>query len=58
MGRKTTVWIFQGTNKQNLTQKDLDRIKKGNENLKRETESLLRAWRNNTIRTNYELRQK
>ena len=28
MGRKTTVWIFQATNKQNLTQKDLDMAKK------------------------------
>ena len=46
MGRKTTAWIFQVTNKGNLTPEDL-------ENLKRETESLLIAAQNNTIRTNY-----
>ena len=28
MGRKTTVWIFQATNKQNLTQENLDMAKK------------------------------
>ena len=27
MGRKTTVWIFQATNKGNLTQEDLDMAK-------------------------------
>ena len=29
MGRKTIVWIFQATNKQNLTREDLDMAKKG-----------------------------
>ena len=29
MGKKTTVWIFQATNKRNLTQKDLDMAKEG-----------------------------
>ena len=29
MGRKTNVWIFQTTKKQNLTQEDLDMAKKG-----------------------------
>ena len=29
MGTKTVVWIFQATNKGNLTQEDLDMAKKG-----------------------------
>ena len=29
MGRKTTVWIFQATNKRILTRQDLDMAKKG-----------------------------
>ena len=29
MGRKTNVWIFQTTNKRNLTREDLDMAKKG-----------------------------
>ena len=29
MGRKTTVWIFQVTNWQNLTREDLDMAEKG-----------------------------
>ena len=29
MGRKTTVWIFQATNKRNLTRKNFDMAKKG-----------------------------
>ena len=29
MGRKTTIWTFQATNKQNLTRKNLDMTKKG-----------------------------
>ena len=29
MERKTTIWIFQATNKQNLTREDLDIAKKG-----------------------------
>ena len=49
MGRKTAVLIFQATNKRNLTQENLNIVKK--ENLKRETESLLIAAQNNTIRT-------
>ena len=28
MGRKTTIWIFQATNKRNLTQEDFDMVKK------------------------------
>ena len=51
MGIKTTVWIFQATNKRNLTLEDLTWLRKGN--LKRETESLLQAAQNNAIRTNY-----
>ena len=48
MGGKTTVWIFQATNKRNLTREDLEK-----ETLKRETEFLLIAAQNNVIRTNY-----
>ena len=51
MGRKTTGWIFQATNKRNLTREGLDMAKKNK--LKNETESLLIAAQNNTIRTNY-----
>ena len=29
MGRKTTEWIFQATNKRKLTQENLDMAKKG-----------------------------
>ena len=29
MGRKTTVWIFQATNKQNFTRENVNMIKKG-----------------------------
>ena len=29
MGRKAIVWIFQATNKRNLSRKDLDVVKKG-----------------------------
>ena len=29
MGRKTTIWILQATNKRNLTREDLDMAKKG-----------------------------
>ena len=39
------------TNKRHLTRENVDVAKKGN--LKRETESLLEAAQNNTIRTNY-----
>ena len=46
---RTTVWIFQVTNNQNL--KDLDMVKKGN--FKKETESLSIAAQNNVRRTNY-----
>ena len=41
MGRKTTVWAFQTTNKQNLTRENLDVTKKRI------------AAQNNAIRTNY-----
>ena len=46
MGRKTTVWTLQATNKRNFPLEDLDMAK-------RETKSLLRAAQNNAIRTNY-----
>ena len=29
MGRKTTVWTFQATNKRNFTRENLDMTKKG-----------------------------
>ena len=48
MGRKTTLWTFQATNKQNLTWIGL---RKGS--LKRETKTLLIVVQNNAIRTNY-----
>ena len=52
MGRKTTVWIFQATNKWNLTrEKNLDKSKKWDP--KRETESLRIAVQNNAIRIHY-----
>ena len=51
MERKTTVWLFQMINWQNLTPEDLDMTTKGNFN--QETESLLIAAQNNAIRTNY-----
>ena len=49
-GSKTTLWIFQATNKRNLTQENLDMIKG---NLKRETESLQISAQNNAIKNNY-----
>ena len=51
MGRKTTVWIFQATNKRNMAREKLDVAKKGN--LKRETLSLAIAAQNNATRINY-----
>ena len=50
MKRKTTVWKFQATNKQNVIQGNLDMAKII---LKIETESIRIAEQNNTIRTNY-----
>ena len=44
--KKTTVWIFQATNKQNLTRDHLDMAKK------EITEFLQTAAQNNAIRTN------
>ena len=41
MGRKTILWTFQATNKENLTRENLGMARKGN--LKREIESLLIA---------------
>ena len=52
MGRKTTEWTFQVTNKRNLTREDLDIAKKGKPSEK-ETESLLIATKNIAIGTNY-----
>ena len=50
--RKTTVWIFQETNKKNVScERIWTWLRKGN--LKRETESLLRAAQVNAIKTNY-----
>ena len=37
MGRKTTVWIFQGRNKRNLTRENFDMVEKEG-SLKKETE--------------------
>ena len=51
MEEKITVWIFQATNKRNLTQENLHVAKKGD--LKKETESLHIAAQNNAIQTNY-----
>ena len=51
MGRKTTVWTIQATNKRNLRWENLDMAKK--RSLKRENESLLIAAQNNAIRSNY-----
>ena len=48
MGRKTTVWIFQATNKQDLKTWTWLRKRK----YKREIESLL-ITQSNTITTNY-----
>ena len=45
MGRKTTLWIFQATNKRSLTRENLDVAKKG--------KPFLIATQNNAIRTNY-----
>ena len=50
MGRKTTVWTFQTTNKRNLSIGNLA-IAQGN--LKRGIEPLLIAEQNNGMRTNY-----
>ena len=44
--------LFQATNRQNLTRENLDTITK--RNLKRETESFLRAVENKTIKTHYD----
>ena len=52
MGRKTTLWISQATNKQSLTRENLDIAKKGN--LQREIEYHLIVAENNAIKTNYE----
>ena len=49
-GRKTTVWVFQTTNWQNLTQGSLDMAK--NNETKCETQSLRIAAQKNAIRTN------
>ena len=47
MRRKTTVWIFQATNKQNHTREDMEIAKKkGGGTLKRGSESLLIAAQN------------
>ena len=54
MGRKTSTWTLQVTNKRNLFQKkkkNSTRLKKIN--LKKETESLMIAAQNNTVRNNY-----
>ena len=48
MGRKITVWIFQATNKRYLTRKNLDHGYE-RKNLKRETESLLKAEHKNQL---------
>ena len=50
MGRKTTVWTFQATNKISH-EKTWTWLRKGN--FKREAESLLIATQNNAIGTNY-----
>ena len=50
MGRKTTVKIFQVTNKWNCTQENLDMAMKGKS---QETKSFLIAAQKNVIRTNY-----
>ena len=42
LGRKTTLWAFQVTNKRNLTWQEKGKVK-------RETESLLIAAQNNTM---------
>ena len=49
MGSKTILWTLQATNKQNLTRENMAK----KVNLQKETESLLIAAQNNTIRTNY-----
>ena len=51
MRRKATEWIFQATNKRNITREPWTWLRK--RNLKRETESFLITAQNNTIRTNY-----
>ena len=50
MGMKIIVSTFWVTNKWHFTREDLEVAKW---NLKRETESLLKATQNNAIRTNY-----
>ena len=51
MRRKTTVWTFQETNKQNLYWETFDIVRK--KHFKKKTESLLIAAQNNITRTNY-----
>ena len=51
MGRKTTVWVFQATNKDISREKTWTWLRKGN--IKIETENLLIAAQNYAIRTNY-----
>ena len=51
MGEKTTVLTFQATNKEISHEKTWTWLRKGN--LKRETEPLQIAARNDAIRTNY-----
>ena len=47
MGRKTTVWIFQATNRRNLTEEELKRKR----NFRRKTESLQITVQNNAKST-------
>ena len=49
MERKTTVWIFQATNKRNITVEVWTWLRKGN--LQKETKSLPIAAQNNAIIT-------
>ena len=49
-GNKSTLWIFQATNRRNLAQEELDMAKKGK---LRETESHLIPAQNKAIRTNH-----
>ena len=51
IGRKTNTWIFQATNKRNITKEDMDMVKR--RNLQKETESFRTALLNNAIRTKY-----
>ena len=52
MGRKETIFTFYSTNKRKLTREDLDMAEKGN--LKIETDSLLIAAQNHTIKTKHD----